>query len=249
MFFVKIPSFFFHLWLPKAHVEAPVSGSMILAGVLLKLGVYGLIVYLPFIFYQIDCFYDFFFLWGIWGAFLSSFICFRQVDLKKMIAYISIIHIGICISGLFSFLFYSSLGVFFIILAHGLTSSAIFYSLNCFYERVFSRRIFFIKGNLIFFTRLFFWFVVLISSNIALPPSFNFFSELILIFSILHFNFFDFILLFALVFLSSLVSFHIFVSIYHGHIIRVSSFNIMNLKEMIVHLRHIFPIFFIFILF
>jgi NADH-ubiquinone oxidoreductase chain 4 len=244
---VKIPSFFLHLWLPKAHVEAPVSGSIILAGLLLKLGVYGLYIFIPFVFHQLILFRDFFFIWGLWGALVSSFICFRQVDLRKIIAYISIMHIGIVISSVFSFLLYSLFSVFLILLAHGLTSSGLFYSLNCFYERLYSRSIFLAKGGSYILPSLFFWFTIVISSNISLPPSFNFFSELILCFSVLHYHIINFIVLFILIFMGSLVSFHILISLFHGFDVFNFRYNDINLKEMILSFFHIFPIFTLFL--
>ena len=249
IFFVKVPSFFLHLWLPKAHVEAPVRGSIILAGLLLKLGIYGLYIFIPFIFYQLLVFIDFFFIWGIWGAFLSSFICFRQVDLKKIIAFMSIMHMGIVISRVFSYLFYSAFGIFLILLAHGLSSSAIFYSLNCFYERVFSRRLFMLKGGSYYFPSLFFWFTVVVSSNISLPPSINFFSELILVFSILHVHIINYLVLFSLVFIGSLVSFHILIVIFHGFSLYHYSIIDLSIKEILILFCHILLVYtsFIFI--
>jgi NADH-ubiquinone oxidoreductase chain 4 len=99
-FLVKIPIFLVHLWLPKAHVEAPVSGSMILAGVLLKLGGYGLIRVFPFLL-LIGLNYNFIFVSiSLIGGFLISLVCLRQMDIKALIAYSSVAHIGIVLRGL-----------------------------------------------------------------------------------------------------------------------------------------------------
>jgi NADH-ubiquinone oxidoreductase chain 4 len=99
-FLVKIPIFLVHLWLPKAHVEAPVAGSIILAGVLLKLGGYGLLRVYSFIILRgvINNF-----VWvaiSLVGGVLVSLICLRQIDLKALIAYSSVAHIGIVLAGL-----------------------------------------------------------------------------------------------------------------------------------------------------
>lgn len=242
MFFVKIPSFFLHLWLPKAHVEAPVSGSIILAGVLLKLGAYGLYILFPMLFFQIISFSEIFFIWGLWGSLIASFCCFYQVDLKKIIAYISIIHIGIVISRLFTFLDFSFLGVLIMLLGHGFVSSALFYCLNIFYERFFSRSIFIIRGGVNLMPSLFLWFSLVISFNISVPPSMNFISELFLIFSMASFFQFNLLILVLCIFLNSLVSFYLLTSIFHGFSALKYTFDLINLKEMFLVFGHLLPL-------
>nr|BCG28139.1 NADH dehydrogenase subunit 4 [Hygrobates taniguchii] len=247
MFFVKIPAFFFHLWLPKAHVEAPVSGSMVLAGLLLKLGAYGLFFYISSIFMYVSPFTELFFFWGLWGAFLASLSCFRQVDLKKMIAYMSIMHMGMVISGIMSFSEFSYMGVFLMMISHGLTSSLMFFSLNCLYERFYSRSLLIIKGGVIFIPALFFWFSASSASNIAIPPTLSFFSELLLIFSILEFYFNSWGILLTLVFMSSVVTFYFLVSIFHGFSSESFSFSFLNLKENLIHFSHLLPLIMMFV--
>lgn len=100
VFFVKIPIFFLHLWLPKAHVEAPVSGSIILAGIMLKLGGYGLLRFIVLFKYFILNLNIFFIVVSLIGGFFVSLICIRQRDIKSLIAYSSVSHIRLVLAGI-----------------------------------------------------------------------------------------------------------------------------------------------------
>jgi NADH-ubiquinone oxidoreductase chain 4 len=150
-FLVKLPIFFFHLWLPKAHVEAPVAGSMILAGILLKLGSYGLWRVLRRILSVFKIYSYWLMVIGLIGGLLVRFVCFIQVDIKSLVAYSSVVHIGILLRGMRSLRFIGYEGALALILGHGVVSSGLFYLVGVNYDRIHSRRLIINKGMIILF--------------------------------------------------------------------------------------------------
>lgn len=145
-FLVKFPMFTFHLWLPKAHVEAPVSGSIILAGVLLKLGGYGLIrIYFLL---RENLIIILIISISLIGSGLLGIICLIQRDIKVVIAYSSVVHIALIIVGVLIINNIGVEGAILVIIAHGICSSGIFAGANLIYERSHSRRYFLNKGYL-----------------------------------------------------------------------------------------------------
>ena len=180
-FLVKLPIYGVHLWLPKAHVEAPVAGSIILAGVLLKLGGYGIIRALV-VFQMIT--QNISWLWirlSLWGGICIRLVCLRQVDLKSLIAYSSVAHIRLVLCGLIIYNYWGVSGAVVVIVGHGLCSSGLFCLVNVVYERVGSRSLIIVKGLLSFIPRIGLWWFLLAVRNIASPPSLNLLGEIRLI--------------------------------------------------------------------
>lgn len=178
-FAVKLPIFGVHVWLPKAHVEAPVFGSIALAAILLKLGSYGLWVFIPSVYSFKDT--------NIWisirliGRVIVRALCIRLTDLKIIIAYSSVGHIGLVFIALIINNHLGRIGGLLLILAHGVRSSRIFLISFYMYKINYSRSLLLTKGILIWSRAMpLFWFLVLIT-NIAAPPTFNLISEILVI--------------------------------------------------------------------
>nr|YP_007474260.1 NADH dehydrogenase subunit 4 [Austinograea alayseae]AEX32650.1 NADH dehydrogenase subunit 4 [Austinograea alayseae] len=187
-FLVKLPMYMFHLWLPKAHVEAPVAGSMILAGVLLKLGGYGLIRVL-IMFQSVNN--KFCWLWvslGLIGGAFISLMCLRQVDMKSLIAYSSVAHMSLVLCGLMIFSWWGLSGGVVVMVGHGLCSSGLFCLANIVYERLGSRSLLVSKGLLSFMPSMGLWWFLLSVSNMASPPSLNLLGEISLITSVVSWS-------------------------------------------------------------
>lgn len=201
-FVIKLPIFGFHKWLAKAHVEAPVVGSMVLASLLLKLGVYGLLRVWKFFSHQKFCYL--FFFWVLLSSILVSFICFRSCDFKILVAYSSVVHMSIVFLGLFLLSKKKIFGIILMRVSHGFCSSGLFFLVKCFYQNSGSRNIFFNRGIIFFCSKLIFFWGVSTFINSSLPPSIKFLSELIIFFKLKNIFFLHALIIIFFVFLNGL---------------------------------------------
>lgn len=242
-FLVKMPIFLVHLWLPKAHVEAPVSGSMILAGVLLKLGGYGLLRVFKILSLSGLTFN---FIWigiSLVGGVLVSLICLRQTDLKALIAYSSVAHMGIVLGGLITMTYWGFCGSFTLIIAHGLCSSGLFCLANISYERLGSRSLLINKGLMNFIPSITLWWFLLSSCNMAAPPSLNLLSEISLLNSMVAWSWVTIVILSFLSFFSAAYTLYIYSYSQHGKIYSgVYSCSIGYTREYLLLFLHWFPL-------
>lgn len=242
-FLVKIPIFMVHLWLPKAHVEAPISGSIILAGVLLKLGGYGLIrVFniIQLIGLKINL------LWvriRLFGGILISLICFYQTDMKSLIAYSSVAHIRIVIAGIITMSFWGIRGSYLLIISHGLCSSGLFCLANIVYERVGRRRIIINKGLINFIPRMALWWFLLRACNMAAPPSINLLREIRLFNRIIGWSTYSILILILLSFFRAGYTIYLYSYSQHGKFYR-SLYGIRsgNIREYLILFLHWLPL-------
>nr|YP_010593360.1 NADH dehydrogenase subunit 4 [Chionoecetes opilio x Chionoecetes japonicus]QJS52757.1 NADH dehydrogenase subunit 4 [Chionoecetes opilio]UWV18217.1 NADH dehydrogenase subunit 4 [Chionoecetes opilio x Chionoecetes japonicus]WAI96440.1 NADH dehydrogenase subunit 4 [Chionoecetes opilio x Chionoecetes japonicus] len=215
-FVVKLPMYMLHLWLPKAHVEAPVAGSMILAGVLLKLGGYGLIrVLILFQFMGKESYWVWLSL-GLVGGSLVSLMCLRQVDMKALIAYSSVAHMSLVLCGIMGFSWWGLSGAVVVMVGHGLCSSGLFCLANIVYERLGSRSLLMSKGLLSFMPSMGLWWFLLSVSNMASPPSLNLLGEINLIISVVSWSKLTMFGLVSLSFLSASYTLYMYSLTQHG---------------------------------
>nr|YP_006303284.1 NADH dehydrogenase subunit 4 [Aldrichetta forsteri]AEK53024.1 NADH dehydrogenase subunit 4 [Aldrichetta forsteri] len=242
-FLVKMPLYGAHLWLPKAHVEAPIAGSMVLAAVLLKLGGYGMmrimIVLEPL---TKELSYPFI-VFALWGVIMTGSICLRQTDLKSLIAYSSVSHMGLVAAGILIQTPWGFSGALILMIAHGLTSSALFCLANTNYERTHSRTMLLARGLQMALPLTTSWWFIASLANLALPPLPNLMGELMIITSLFNWSCWTLVLTGAGTLITAAYSLYMFLMTQRGplpqHIIALDP---SHTREHLLMTLHLLPL-------
>nr|QOD97965.1 NADH dehydrogenase subunit 4 [Ceyx cyanopectus] len=242
-FMVKAPLYGLHLWLPKAHVEAPIAGSMLLAALLLKLGGYGIMRVTLLMTPPSELLLYPFITLALWGALMTSSICLRQTDLKSLIAYSSVSHMGLVIAASIIQTHWSFSGAMILMVSHGLTSSMLFCLANTNYERMHSRVLLLARGLQPILPLMATWWLLASLTNMALPPTTNLMAELTIMTTLFNWSPLTIILTGAASFLTASYTLFMFLTTQRGPTpAHITSTQNSNTREHLLMTFHILPL-------
>nr|ATE81006.1 NADH dehydrogenase subunit 4 [Strix occidentalis caurina]QOP62253.1 NADH dehydrogenase subunit 4 [Strix occidentalis caurina] len=243
-FMVKAPLYGVHLWLPKAHVEAPIAGSMLLAALLLKLGGYGIMRITPLMSPLPNHLHYPFLTMALWGALMTSSICMRQTDLKSLIAYSSVSHMGLVIAASTIQTPWSFSGAMILMISHGLTSSMLFCLANTNYERTHSRTLLLMRGLQPLLPLMSIWWLLANLTNMALPPTTNLMAELTILITLFNWSTFTIILTGTATLLTASYTLFMLLTTQRGPLpTHITSLQNSTTREHLLMTLHILPLF------
>lgn len=245
-FAVKVPMLPFHVWLPEAHVEAPTAGSVLLAGILLKLGSYGMIRFLVPLFPKATIYFTpYVLVLCLISIIYASLTAIRQTDLKRIIAYASVAHMNFIVLGIFSLTIQGLEGSIIQMISHGLVSSGLFFSIGCLYDRYHTRFIDYYGGLAhtmpLFCIALF----IYVLANMSIPGSSSFVGEILILTGIFEDNTTTAIFATIGMFLGGVYSLLFYNRICYGNIknMYLNIYYDLTYREFLIHLILIINIF------
>nr|UAJ48179.1 NADH dehydrogenase subunit 4 [Tegillarca granosa] len=237
-FLVKMPLYGVHSWLPKAHVEAPVAGSMILAGLTLKLGGYGMMRMVSVLKSGLG-FYEFLLcVMAVWGAVIAPLLCMSQLDMKMLVAYSSVSHMGLVVCGILSLSSWGWGGAIMMMVGHAFASSGLFYLVGVIFNWSNTRSMKVCKGILSVNPVLYFWGFVLLGACMGMPFSINLCGEVLLMGVCAQMGLFFCLVMVVLSVLTVAYSLYFFGCLFHGRVsecVRVQDIEMVSVFILVGH--------------